>query len=370
MLGYKQTRLSALYMRRIRPKFWYVFSFIAIWMILCFPIQSANWLTSKYDVKNVISGDRFAIDFNGIQLIVNLASVKVTKSDDAKLALKQWLEGNKVTIIPESEAGTTAEGFQRVYVFAFQGSKKSFINQEMIEKGYAEYVKVKSKSYGKLQDAMSETQEKILKETAGSSSSLDKEVMEKGMFKTVSELYSKKYHRTECRWANMIHPQSQIIYDSYQDAELAKKFPCSSCCYSRVLELRKQDAMKKKLSGASSSSSSSKSTTSRSTTTAKKAEPEKHAGYLFGIKNDKFFYSPVSKKLAKADGASVVKFSSLRDAKKSGRRPDPGSLRIQNPVVPPPEGKECIGRRLPYLRPCRRDADHPTGLCEFCLDGK
>ena len=91
---------------------------------------------------------------------------------------------------------------------------------------------------------------------------------------------------------------------------------------------------------------------------------------MFGIKNDKFFYSPVSKKLAKADGATLVKYSSLAEAKKSGRRPDPGSLRIQNPVVPPPEGKECIGRRLPYLRPCRRDADHPTGLCEFCLDGK
>lgn len=341
--------------------------------MLCLPVQSAsnNWLTSKYEVKNVISGESFAIDFNGIQLIVNLASVKVTKSDEAKLALEQWLEGNKVTIIPEAEAGTTAEGFQRVYVFAFQGSSKSFINQEMIEKGYGEYVKVKSKSFGKLQDALSETQEKRLKETAGSSSSMDKEVMEKGMFKTVSELYSKKYHRTDCRWASMIHPQSQIIYDSYQDAELAKKFPCSHCCYSRVLELRKQEAMEKKLSS-SSSSSSSKSIASKSSKAEpiKEAEPEKHVGHLFGIKSDKFFYSPVSKKLAKVDGTSLVKYSSLTEAKKSGRRPDPGSLRIQNPVVPPPEGKECIGRRLPYLRPCRRDADHPTGLCEFCLDGK
>ena len=355
-------------MRRMRPSFWTVFSLITFWTILCFPVGSANkWLTSKYDVKEIISGDKFSIDFNGIQLVVSLASIKLSKSDDAKLALKKWLEGNKVTIIPEPYAGTTSEGFQRVYVFAFNGTSKAFINQKMIEEGYGEYLKVKSKSYGKLQDAMSETQKKHLKENSASSSAIDKEVMENGMIRVLSELYSKRYCRKDCRWAKLIHPQSQIIYDSYQDAELVGKFPCSQCFYPRVLELRKQEAMKKKLSKNETSSSSKKTTT---TIARKKTELEvrKHVGYLFGIKGDKFFYSPVSKKLANIDESKLIKFSSIKAAKKSGRRPDPGSLRIENPVVPPPEGKECIGRRLPYLRPCRIDADHPTGLCENCLE--
>jgi len=356
-------------MCRMRPKFWFILTTLACLVFVCHQGfgEENNWLTSKYDVKKVISGDKFAIDFNGIQLIVSLVSLKILDESEAKLALQKWLEGHQVTIIPEADAGTTPEGFQRVYVFAFEDSKtRVFVNQKMIEENHAEYQQIKSGSYAKLQDAMSKAQQERLKESASSSSSLDKEVMDKGMFKVVSELYSKKYHRTDCRWANMIHPQSQIIYDTYQDAETAEKEPCSHCCYSRVQERRKQEALQKKLATVekveekSLAPEASKNETSES----------KNINGLFGLKGDKFFYSPVSKKILAANASEVVKFSSLLEAKKSGRRPDPGSLRIENPVVPGPEGDECIGRSLPYLRPCRRSTDHPTGLCLPCLNAK
>lgn len=359
-------------MRRSRPKFWIVFFILACFAFIqtqSFSANSKNWLTSKYDVSKIMSGNKFSIDFNGIQLIVNLVSVKVTNESKAQANLKDWLEGNQVTIIPEAAAGTSSEGFQRVYVFAFQGSNRVFVNQKLIEEGNAEYQKIRSNSYAKLQDAMAKSQKEQLKKSSTTSSSLDKEMMEKGSFKVVSELYSKKYHRMDCRWASMIHPQSQIIYDSYQDGELAKKNPCSQCCYSRVQEIRKQDAMKKKL-GESEKKKTSYASTKKSYSSSKpteKVEVIKNVGSIFGIKGDKFFYSPVSKKIRNTSASKLEKYSSLTAAKRSGRRPDPGSLRINNPVVPRPEGDECIGRRLPYLRPCRRSADHPTGLCDTCL---
>ena len=330
-----------------------------------------QWLKNKYKVKKILSSDKFIIDFNGISMPVSLTYVKVNDHDKAKKILTDILLDNKITIIPEEEAGLTDTGMQRVYAFGKLNGKKLFIQEKLIKDGAAEYLEGKSKSYKKLLSILKKAQggAKSSSTTKTSSSSKNQSFC--------SELYSKKYHTLHCKWAKNMNPKSRIIYDSMASAEKASKGPCNSCLFERVGELRKLKYASKKTSTKSTSSSkktaSSKSTSSTKRTSSSKTSSKSTSsliGSLFGIKGSEYFYSPISKKISKAKGSELVVYSTVADAKKAGKKPDPRSLRIDNPVMPKPKGKECIGRALPYLRPCRRETDHSTGLCKPCLNGK
>jgi hypothetical protein len=318
--------------------------------------NASHWLKTKYEVTKVLGPDKFSVNFNGMALVVKLVSVDIKNEEKATELLKKIIEGEKVTIIPDEEAGVSPEGLQLVYNVVAKSGKKVFLNEAMIKEGYATYVPVKSKLYKSLQAKLktAASQQKVVK----SSSSAKKNEALDPSSKVCSELYSRKYHLLSCRWGKMISKQSRIIYEGFDAAEKAKKMPCSHCLYERVKEVRRKKA----------SSSKEKSISARKVPT--KTSTSKPVGGLIGIVGDKSFYSPVSKKLANLPKEKFIIFSSLKKARASGRRPDPGSLRIDNPIVPGPEQGECIGRGLPYLRPCRRDAGHATGLCEPCLNGR
>lgn len=302
--------------------------------------NAQKWLTSKYKVKGIQGGDRFSVDFNGLALMVRLVSVKISDEKGARAFLEKKIKGKAITIIPEESAGTSSEGFQFVYAILKEDSGNLFVNEQLIKQGFASYENVKSETYDKLQTA--------LKKASLDQTQLRVKVDQKEFDnddKVCSELYSKRYHLMSCRWAKMIDAQSRIIYKGFPAAEKAGKQPCSKCLYERVKSKRAEE----KTSGGSSGVA--------------------HVGGLFGVEKYKRFYSPVSKRLRRLkDG--IVKFDTLEAARASGFKPDPGSLRIDNPVLPAPTGKECIGRALPYLRPCRRETEHPTGLCEPCLNGR
>lgn len=311
------------------------------------------WLKNTYEVTQIQGGDRFNLNFNGMSLAVQLVSLDLTDEAKAKALLKEKILNKKVTVIPESAAGTSSDGLQLVYCIVNDDGKKLLINETLLKKGFASYKKVGSEKFAKLQTKMAgaaqaqPTASKLASSSSSKGATFSKDI------KTVSELYSKKYHLKTCRWAKLINPQSLIVYENYSVAEKANKFPCSNCCYERVKEKRVELAASKKTKSKSASGSSSKKLT----------------GSLFAVEGAKYFYSPVSKKLAKLGADQVLAFSSVKEAKAAKFRADPGSLRIDNPVVPGPTGSECIGRALPYLRPCRRDASHSTGLCDPCLNG-
>ena len=86
-----------------------------------------------------------------------------------------------------------------------------------------------------------------------------------------------------------------------------------------------------------------------------------------------YFYSPVSPRLKKVAVSDMIGFDTLKAAKASGRKPDPISLRLTAlpgyPVDKPLPG-ECIGRALPYFRPCRRAPGDASGLCLECQKGE
>ena len=302
--------------------------------------NAQKWLTSKYKVTGVQAGDRFSVDFNGLTLMVRLVSVKTSDEKGAKAFLEKKIKGQQITIIPEESAGTSSEGFQFVYAILKKDGQNLFINEQLIKEGLATYKNTESKTYSKLQTA--------LKKASLNQGPVTIKVEQKDFDnkdKVCSELYSKRYHLMSCRWAKMIDAQSRIVYKGFPAAEKADKQPCSKCLYERVKEKRVQEKKSGDKAGAS------------------------HVGGLFGVEKYKRFYSPVSKRLRRLkDG--VVKFDSLKMARASGFKADPGSLRIDNPVLPAPTGKECIGRALPYLRPCRRETEHSTGLCEPCLNGR
>ena len=334
------------------------------------------WLTSRYEVTKILSNGGFTLNFNGMTVAVRLVSVKI--SDDKKT--QQYLEENllhkKITVIPEESAGTSPEGLQLAYAIFGDDDKKMFVNEELIKAGWATYTSVDSEQFAKLQAKLLEASiqqtsksiGKIENQKAGSSNQV------------CSELYSKKYHLMECRWAKLLNPQSRILYDSFEAAEKAEKFPCSQCLYERVKELRtlasqqKHEQSEAAATAPTGTAENTESPAESETPVDTKESPGSNAakpiGGLIGIKSDSFFYSPVSKKLAGLKAGQFEVFKSLAEAKSSGRKPDPSSLRIDNPVVPAPVDHECCGRALPYLRPCRRDSAGPSGLCEPCLNGR
>jgi hypothetical protein len=337
--------------------FWFRLIFLSLTLFSALPAEANHWLKTKYEVKKVLSGDKFSVDFNGMSLVVKLVSVKVTNESGAKALLEKHIQGQKVTIIPDEDAGVSPEGLQLVYNVVATGGKKLFMNELLIKEGLADHVPVKSKRYGSLQGKLKSAFSQQKKSALSAKESSDSGALDESS-KVCSELYSRKYHLLSCRWAKMINAQSRILYEGFAPAEKAKKMPCSHCLYERVKEVRKEIALRKKTQskGARNAPSS-------------KVSSKKPIGGLIGIKGDKSFYSPVSKKLSNLTEDKYIIFATLKEARASGRRPDPGSLRIENPVVPGPEDGECIGRGLPYLRPCRRDASHETGLCGPCLNG-
>lgn len=311
--------------------------------------SSKSWLKNKYKVKQVLSGDRFAVDYQGINLVVKLVGVKVSHEDKARKELESLIKGKRAIIVPEELAGITDSGLQQVYAFIGDGQKRIFVNDHLIQKEVAQFVDGPSLQFKKFMNKMRE-------------SSLRHQPPEKKLDKTqiggfCSELHSKKYHLVSCKWSKLMNEQNRIIYDSTSSAERVGKTPCYHCLYSRVKEIR----LKRSRVASSTSKRLSKGP-ARNT--------DDMTGYLFGNSDDNYFYSPVSKKLPKFKNTNLIRFNSLKEALSSGRKADMGSLRINNPVVPKPVGKECIGRSLPYMRPCRRETTHPTRLCEPCLNGR
>lgn len=314
--------------------------------------DDSKWLKSTFEVKQVLSGDRFSIDFNGIALVVKLVSLRLDDENGAKAFLEEKIKGKSLNIIPEQGAGLSPKGFQLVYAILKEDGGSFFVNEQLILEGFASHVGVESKKYERLQTVL---QKATLKKKTVRISQNPGNVKFNPEAKVCSELYSKRYCILNCRWAKLINPQSRIIYTNYEAAEKVGKNPCSSCLYERV----KQKRMEERKSQPSSASKKEK----------KKAGTQ-HTGALFGLKKDKRFYSPISKKIARASEDDVISFSTVAEAKADGRKPDPASLRIDSPILPAPTGKECIGRSLPFLRPCRIETDHPTGLCEPCLNGR
>ena len=339
---------------------WFRLAFVGLALISALQAEANHWLKTKYEVKQVLAGDKFSVDFNGMSLVVKLVSVKVSDEAGAKALLEKYIQGEKVTIIPDEDAGVSPEGLQLVYNVVAKDGEKFFMNELLIKEGLADLVAVNSKKYGSLQAKLKTAFDEQKKSGPVSTKKDEGEGGLDESSKVCSELYSRKYHLLSCRWAKMINAQSRIIYDGFEPAEKAKKMPCSHCLYERVKEVRKELASQKK----------EQSEDARSAPSSEASDSGKPVGGLIGIKGDKSFYSPVSKKLANLTADKYVVFASLKEARGSGRWPDPGSLRIENPVVPGPEEGECIGRGLPYLRPCRRDAAHETGLCEPCLNGR
>lgn len=324
-----------------------IFSIISIQLAFS---DTKSWLKSTYKVKQVFSGDRFAIDFNGISLVVKLVHVEVADIKASKKYLKKIILNKKITVVPEEAMGLSDQGFQQVYAFIKRSGKRIFVNESLIKKGYVKYVPGKTEKFKKFISILEKTSRKFSKKEE------KKESSEHGFF---SELYSKKYCKESCRWVKMMNPQSRIKYDAYATAEKAGKVPCSLCMHTRLKAYRLEKRSKKK---------NKKQTNVASSSSKKKISKNKIVGFLFGYKNK--FYSPTSKKLAQFPFDELVKYASLKEAKLSKKKPDSSSLRIGNPVLPPPMGKECIGRALPLMRPCRQESNHPTGLCEPCLQGK
>lgn len=346
----------------MKAKFTFLLALISyIFLISHFSLSAdtKTWLRSKYKVRKVLNGLQFIIDFNGIGLPLNLVHLDVQNQKGAKELLLKTIQGKKLTIIPEEAEGLTEMGMQQVYAFYKVGSKKTFVNELLIKKGFANYKEGKSEKYKKLLA--------LLKKAGGNSESSSSKSSASSDSEYCSELYSSKYHKLSCRWAKKMNPQSRIIYETMVSAEKAKKKPCNSCLFERVGELRKLKAKQKKTSVSSKPKSQTKQ---KEKTSETKSKSKKAVGALFATKSSKYFYSPISKELAKFDSKDLIAYKNVKNAKAAGKKPDPRTLRIGNPVMPPPKGKECIGRALPYLRPCRRETEDPTGLCEPCLNGR
>lgn len=339
----------------------------------CLTADVRPWLTNKFEVTKILPTGSFVLNFNGMNVAVRLVSLKA--KDDQKIV--KYLESNilrkKITVIPEESAGTSPEGLQLAYAIFEEGDKKIFVNEELIKAGLASYESVGSEQFAKLQSKLLEAS--IQTTATAASGEETKSAPISGQ--VCSELYSKKYHTMECRWAKLLNPQSRIMYDSFEAAEKTDKFPCSQCLYDRVKEMRTTASQQKREQSTAAVTSPSSTATetdhkNNAVTSEEKGDSpsnKKALGGLIGLKGDNFFYSPVSKKMAGLKPGQFVVFMSLEEAKASGRKPDPSTLRIDNPVVPAPVDKECIGRSLPYFRPCRRDSAGPSGLCEPCLNG-
>jgi hypothetical protein len=328
------------------------------------PLQAdvRQWLTSRYEVTKILGGSGFTLNFNGMTVAIRLVSVNVTDPKAAGKYLEDKILHQKINVIPEESAGTSPEGLQLAYAIVEEGGEKIFINEELIKAGWATYESVESGQFSKLQAKLLESS---IQQKSNQIGTVDSSKASSSN-QVCSELYSKKYHLMDCRWAKLLNPQSRILYDGFEAAEKADKFPCSQCLYERVKEKRTEAAQQKRTQSEEASSAPVAETQEKTSD----AESSKPLGGLIGLNNDNFFYSPVSKKCSGLKAGQFILFKTLEEAKASGRKPDPGSLRIDNPVVPGPIDKECIGRGLPYLRPCRRDSEDPSGLCEPCLNGR
>lgn len=294
-----------------------------------------TWLNSKFKVLDILPGDKLVVDFKGLKIAVRLAHLApLAQNEKAREFLRQNLIGKDVVIIPEDAAGLGEDGFPRVYAFLKGKDKSDFVNEDFLKAGLCSFAKEKaSGDYKQFLDKL---------EVASQEAKPAADYRSSGSF--CSELNSKRYHTMACKWATQMDQQSRIMYESFDAAEKADKSPCSLCLYDRVKDVR-----------ASGGEDNQEKT-------------DRIHGHIIGLKGDDLFYSPVSKAVAQARLDELVLFKSLKEARESGRKPDPGSLRIDNPVVPAPAVGECIGRALPFFRPCRRPATQPTGLCEACLN--
>lgn len=305
-----------------------------LWMGFCTcpvlaAMTSADWLKEEFSVEEVLSGQRLAIDYKGLKTAVVLAHVEEVNVAKSTEFLKNLIGTQEVILLPDTDMGLDPNGLPQVYVFMKQKEGNLFINLELLRQGLVKYVPgetVKFKKFRNQLEALAQTIE-------------PPSDFKEGGIVFYSELHSKRYCRESCKWVKQMNKQSRIAYDTFESAEKAEKSPCSLCLYDRVKELRSQEGRSNVV------------------------------GSLIGLKTDNFFYSPVAKVLADVQEENVVRFDSLADALASGRKPDPSSLRIDNPVVPAAVGDECCGRGLPFFRPCRRPTDHPTKLCKPCLNG-
>lgn len=329
-------------------------------------------IAGSFKVMEVISPEKVKISFYGLPVVVHLANLK--SRPEAKAMLNNLIGQKEVTITFADELGTDESDMPYVYMGVGPAMARKFVNIELVKRGLADYdfSKARSARYDRrFTSAVAEAKKAKLgiwsgKDTApkddsstavahvthtdsGTPAKETKHVMPAAKGKVVSELNSRFYHLPACPIAKRLPERSRIRYASFEAAERAGKRPCARCLRKRA---RKH---------------------SKKTDTPRKGR-RNWPGKLIGLKSDPtYFYSPVSVHLRKVPLSDMIGFDTLKEAKASGRKPDPYSLRLTAPPGYPlekPEPGECIGRALPYFRPCRRAPADASGLCLECQRGE
>lgn len=321
----------------------------------------------SFRVVDVVGPDKVKISFYGLPVVVRLANLKPLP--EAEKTLETLISSRKVTITYADELGTDDSDVPYVYMGVGPAMSRKFVNIELIKQGLADYdcSKAHSKRYDKrFTSALAKAKKArlgiwsnkhaaetgtggsaVLADTASVPAGNDISRPKKG--KVISELNSRFYHLPTCPYAERLSERRLIRYASFKAAERAGKRPCRRCLRQRAGKFGSM------ADGAAKGR-------------------RRWPGKLIGLKSDPtYFYSPVSPKLKKVDESDMIGFDTLKEAKASGRKPDPISLRLTSlpgyPSEPPAPG-ECIGRALPYFRPCRRAPADESGLCLECQRGE
>jgi len=326
-------------------------------------------IAGSFKVVEVVAPDKARISFYGLPVVVRLANLKA--QPEAKAMLEKLIGCKEVTITFADELGTDESEVPYVYMGVGPAMARKFVNIELVKQGFADYDyrKARSRRYdARFTSARAEAKKAKLgiwsktekddsaeaiahvKHTEPAVHTEDTKHTEpaaKG--KVLSELNSRFYHLPTCPIAKRLSKHSRIRYASFEAAERAGKRPCARCLRKRARKLTKK---------------------SDTPTKGRRNWP----GKLIGLKSDPtYFYSPVAVQLRKVPLSDMIGFDTLKEAKASGRKPDPYSLRLTAlPGYPleKPEPGECIGRALPYFRPCRRAPADASGLCLECQRGE
>jgi hypothetical protein len=307
--------------------------------------------------------DKVKVSFHGLPVVVRLANVKT--QPEAKNMLEKLIGKKEVTLTYADELGTDESDIPYVYMGVGPALARKFVNVELVEQGLADYSRSEAceKRYSKRFTAAltkakkaklgiwsgsikvkEDKHEPVVADVKPVKPDVSVKPVSKGNL--VSELNSRYYHLSTCPIASRLSKRSLIRYSSPEAAERAGKHPCARCLIERA----------RKFSGKS------------------EKRTIRWPGKLIGLKSDPtYFYSPVSVKLKKVKASDMIGFNTLAEAKASGRKPDPYSLRLTAlPGYPleKPEPGECIGRALPFYRPCRRAPADASGLCLECQRGE
>lgn len=324
-------------------------------------------IEGSYKVEAVVGPDMVRISFHGLPVTVRLANIKA--GPEAQTSLESLVADQAVSIRFADELGLDASGTPYVNMAFGPAKARKIANIELVAMGAADYdvSQAGSKQYndaftaardkartaqlgiwagtGGTTVAASETTETAAVAASAATGTQAGPASNSGV---VAEMDAFFHHLPSCPDARRLSTRNTVRYASPEAAERAGKTPCLRCQLTRAEALRK----------------------------AGHASPGRRPwpGRLIGLKSDPtYFYSPVAPRLKDADTDDMLGFETVEEAKATGRKPDPVSLRLA--VIPgypadPPEPGECIGRALPFFRPCRRAPADTSGLCLECQRGE